>query len=149
MTIYFEDLTPGRVFDLGTVEVDEEEIIEFATRFDPQPFHIDPAAAAETMFGGIIASGWHTCSMCMRLLVDGLIHDAASLGSPGMEQIRWLAPVRPGDRLTARTTVDDARPSRSKPDRGTVTLTTEMENQDGLVVMRMQGMGMYSRRPAG
>ena len=147
MTIYFEDLTPGRTFELGTVEVTEDEIVEFATRFDPQPSHIDPAAAAETMYGGLIASGWHTCAMCMRLLVDGLVEGAASLGSPGMEQIRWLAPVRPGDRLTARTTVEEARPSRSKPDRGTITLVTELENQDGVVAMTMRGMGMYSRRP--
>ena len=146
MTIYFEDLTPGRVFELGSVEVTEDEIIEFATRYDPQPFHIDPAAAAETMFGGIIASGWHTCSMCMRLLVDGLLSDSTSLGSPGMEQIRWTAPVRPGDRLSARSTVEEARPSSSKPDRGTVTMLTEMLNQDGVVVMTMRGMGMYARR---
>lgn len=146
--MYFEDFTPGRVFELGTVEVSEDEIIEFATRFDPQPFHIDPAAAADTMFGGIIASGWHTCSMCMRLLVDGLLSGSASLGSPGMEQIRWTAPVRPGDRLTARSTVVETRPSSSKPDRGTVTLATEMENQDGVVVMTMRGMGMYARRPS-
>ena len=149
MTIYFEDFTPGRVFELGSVEVSAEEIIEFATRFDPQPFHIDPEAAADTHFGGIIASGWHTCSMCMRLLVDGMIHDTVSLGSPGMEQIRWLAPVRPGDRLAARTTVEHATPSTSKPDRGTVMLMTEMSNQDGVVVMTMRGMGMYGRRQAG
>ena len=148
VTHYFEDLTLGRVFELGAVEVSADEIIEFATRFDPQPFHIDPVAAADTMFGGIIASGWHTCSMCMRLLVDGLLSGSTSLGSPGMEQIRWLAPVRPGDRLTARSTVEDARPSSSKPDRGTVTLLTEMHNQAGVVVMTMRGMGMYSRRSA-
>lgn len=147
VTIYFEDLTPGRVFDLGTVEVTEDEIIEFAGRYDPQPFHVDPEAAAATMFGGLIASGWHTCAMCMRLLVDGLLSDSSSLGSPGMERIRWTAPVRPGDRLHARSTVDEVRPSSSKPDRGTVTLTTEMTNQDGVVVMTMQGMGMYARRP--
>ena len=148
MTLYFEDLTPGRVFELGAVEVSADEIIEFATRYDPQPFHIDPAAAADTMFGGIIASGWHTCSMCMRLLVDELLSQSTSLGSPGMEQILWLAPVRPGDRLTARSTVEEVRPSSSKPDRGTVTLLTEMQNQAGVLVMTMRGMGMYSRRPA-
>lgn len=146
MTITFEDFTPGRVFELGSVDVSEDEIVEFARRFDPQPFHVDPAAAAATMFGGLIASGWHTCSMCMRLLVDALLGDSTSLGSPGMEQIRWTAPVRPGDRLTARSTVLEARPSTSKPDRGTVTLSTEMTNQDGVVVMTMRGMGMYARR---
>ena len=143
----FDDFIPGRTFDLGSVDVTKDEIVEFASRFDPQPFHIDPEAAARTMFGGIIASGWHTCSMCMRLLVDGLLANSTSLGSPGMEQIRWLAPVRPGDRLTARSTVEEARPSTSKPDRGTVTLLTEMTNQDGVVVMTMRGMGMYGRRP--
>jgi acyl dehydratase len=147
VTIYFEDFTPGRVFELGAVEVSEDEIIEFASRFDPQPFHVDVEAATESHFGGLIASGWHTCSMCMRLLVDGLLSGSTSLGSPGMEQIRWLAPVRPGDRLTARTTVVEARPSSSKPDRGTVTLLTEMENEDGIVVMTMRGMGRYARRP--
>lgn len=147
MTIHYEDFTPGRVFELGSVDVTEDEIIEFATRFDPQPFHIDREAAAESMFGGIIASGWHTCSMCMRLLVDGLLSDSTSLGSPGTEQIRWTAPVRPGDRLTARSTVEEVRPSSSKPDRGTVTMLTEMLNQDGVVVMTMRGMGMYARRP--
>jgi len=147
VTIYFEDLTPGRVFELGSVDVTEDEIIEFATRFDPQPFHIDREAAAESVFGGIIASGWHTCSMCMRLLVDGLLSESMSLGSPGMEQIRWTAPVRPGDRLTARATVEEARPSSSKPDRGTVTMLTEMLDQDGVVVMTMRGMSMYARRP--
>lgn len=146
MTIYFEDFTPGRVFELGSVDVTEDEIVEFATRYDPQPFHVDPAAAAETMFGGLIASGWHTCSMCMRLLVDGLLSDSTSLGSPGMDQIRWTAPVRPGDRLTARSVVEEVRPSVSKPDRGTVTLMTQMTNQDGMVVMTMRGLGMYARR---
>jgi acyl dehydratase len=146
VTITFEDFTPGRVFELGTVDVSEDEIVEFARRFDPQPFHVDPTAAAATMFGGLIASGWHTCSMCMRLLVDALLGDSTSLGSPGMEQIRWTAPVRPSDRLTARSTVLEARPSTSKPDRGTVTLSTEMTNQDGVVVMTMRGMGMYARR---
>lgn len=147
MTTFFDDLTPGRTVELGSVEVTEDEIVEFATRFDPQPFHVDREAAAATMFGGIIASGWHTCSMAMRLLVDGLLADSASIGSPGMEQIRWLAPVRPGDHLTARTTVEEARPSTSKPDRGTVVLLTEMCNQDDVVVMTMRGMGMYLRRP--
>ena len=147
VTIYFEDFTAGRVFEVGSVEVSEDEIIEFASRFDPQPFHTDPVAAAETPFGGIIASGWHTCSMCMRLLVDGLMSRTVSLGSPGVEQVRWLAPVRPGDRLSARTTVEDARPSSSKPTQGTVTFVTEMINQDGVTVLSMRALGMYGRRP--
>ena len=149
VTIYFEDFTPGRVFELGAIDVTEDEIIEFASRFDPQPFHIDPAAAARSPFGGIIASGWHTCSMCMRLLVDGLMSRTISLGSPGVEQIRWLAPVRPGDRLTARTTVEEARPSSSKPTQGTVTFVTEMANQHDVPVLSMRALGMYGRRPTG
>jgi acyl dehydratase len=148
VTIYFEDFTPGRVFELGAVDGVRGRDRRVRLPLRPAAVPHRSGRRAETMFGGIIASGWHTCSMCMRLLVDGLLSGSTSLGSPGMEQIRWLAPVRPGDRLTARTTVEEARPSSSKPDRGTVTLLTQMENQDGVVVMTMRGMGMYSRRPA-
>lgn len=147
MTVYFEDFVPGRVFELGSVDVTAEEIIEFATRYDPQPFHTDVEAAKASTFGGLIASGWHTCSMFMRLFVDNLIHDADSRGSPGVEQVRWLAPVRPGDRLTATATVEEAVPSATKPGRGTVTLRSELTNQDGVVAMRMLAKGMYGRRP--
>lgn len=149
MTTYFEDLTPGLVFDLGSVAVTEAEIVDFATRFDPQPFHTDPGAAADSIYGGLIASGWHTCSLVMRLLVDGFIRGADSLGSPGMDEIRWLAPVRPGDTLHATVTITDARPSSSKPDRGVVHTLSEARNQDGVVVLTMRGMGLYRRRPAG
>lgn len=147
MTIYFEDFTPGKVFELGAVEMTEDEIVEFATRFDPQPFHIDRDAAARTPFGGIIASGWHTCSYCMRLMVDGLLSRTISLGSPGVDQIRWLAPVRPGDRLSARMTVEEARASASNPARGTVAFVSEMENQDGVPVLSMRAVAMFGRRP--
>ena len=147
MTIYFEDFVPGRVFELGTVDVTADEIIEFASKYDPQPFHIDPIAARNTPFGGLIASGWHTCALYMRLLFDGLLHDSSSQGSPGMEELRWLAPVRPGDRLSAASTVVEATPSATKPNRGTVILRSEMTNQDGVVVLRMVGRGMYGRRP--
>lgn len=149
MTIYLEDMTPGRVFELGSVEVSEDEIIEFANRYDPQPFHVDPAAAAETPFGGLIASGWHTCSLFMRRLVDGLAADAATIGSPGMDEIRWTEPVRPGDTLTATFTVADARPSSSKPDRGIVHSLCEMRNQHDIVVLTMRGLSIYLRRPTG
>ena len=147
MTTYLEDFVVGHVYELGAVDVTEDEIIEFATRFDPQPFHVDREAAQESMFGGIIASGWHTCSLFMRLMVDGFIQDAASLGSPGMDEIRWLAPVRPGDRLSGTITVEDVKPSTSKPDRGAIFITSEMTNQDGVVAMRMKGVGLYRRRP--
>lgn len=147
VTIYFEDLTPGRVFELGSVEMPEDEILEFAARFDPQPFHLDAEAAAASHFGGIIASGWHTCSCAMRLMVDGMMRHTVSLGSPGVDEIRWLAPVRPGDRLSGRMTVETARPSSSNPTRGSVGFLTEMENQDGVVVLTMRAVAMFGRRP--
>jgi acyl dehydratase len=140
VTIYFEDFVVGHAFEFGDVVMTEEEIIEFATRYDPQPFHVDPEAAKETVFGGLIASGWLTCSLFMRMLVDGLINDSSGQGSPGMDEVRWLAPVRPGDRLTARSTVMKATPSSKNPARGTVVLHNEMTNQDGIVVMSMSGV---------
>jgi acyl dehydratase len=117
---YFEDFEPGRTIPVGSRTVNQDEIIAFARQFDPQPFHVDPEAAAKSMFGGIIASGWHTCSMMMRMMVDGFLSEAASLGSPGVDEIRWLKPVRAGDTLAVTTTVLDARPSSSRPDRGVV-----------------------------
>ncbi|MFP5487405.1 MAG: MaoC family dehydratase [Acidimicrobiia bacterium] len=147
MTIYFEELTPGRVFELGTVEMTEDEILEFAARFDPQPFHLDREAAAASHFGGLIASGWHTCSCCMRLMVDGMMRHTVSLGSPGVDEIRWSAPVRPGDRLTGRMIVEEATPSSSNPTRGSVRFRSEMENQDGVIVLTMRAVAMFGRRP--
>jgi acyl dehydratase len=144
--LYFEDLTPGRVFDLGSIEVTEDEIIEFATRFDPQPFHVDPQAGAASHFGGLVASGWHTCALFMRLLVDGIVSQTTSMGSPGMDEVRWAAPVRPGDTLTGTFTIAEALASTSKPDRGIIRSVCEMRNQDGTVVLTMRGMGMYGRR---
>jgi len=134
--------------ELGSVVVTEDDIIDFARRFDPQPFHVDPEAAVDSPYGGLIASGWHTCALYMRLLYDGMIHDSSSQGSPGMEELRWSAPVRPGDRLTARYTVEDATPSATRPGRGTVLFRSEMLNQDGVVVLSMRGRGLYGRRPA-
>ena len=124
-----------------------DEIVAFAREFDPQPFHLDEAAAARTIFGGLLASGWHTGSILMRLMWDTFLRDAASLGSPGVDEIRWLQPVRPGDTLRARFTVVEAVPSRSKPDRGVVRSLSEVLNQRGEVVMTVRGMGMFSRRP--
>lgn len=138
---------PGRAIELGSVEVIQDDIIEFATKYDPQPFHVDPVAAVETPYGGLIASGWHTCALFMRLLYDGMIHDSSSQGSPGMEELRWLAPVRPGDQLTARFVVEDATPSATKPMRGTVLFRCEMANQSGEIVLRMRGRGLYGKRP--
>ena len=115
---YLEDFTAGEVIDLGSYTLDEAEILEFARRFDPQPFHVDPERAAASIYGGLIASGWHTCGIFMRLAVDGLIGDSSSMGSPGLDNLRWLLPVRPGDTLRARYTVLEVTPSRSRPDRG-------------------------------
>jgi acyl dehydratase len=145
---YFEDFYVGEVLEFGSVAVTEADIVEFAERYDPQAFHVDPKAAAASPFGGLIASGWHTCAMYMRLLYDGLLADASSQGSSGMEELRWLAPVRPGDTLTGRYTVLDAQPSATKPNRGTVTFRSEMINQDGVVALRMVGRGQFGTRSA-
>jgi acyl dehydratase len=147
MKWYFEDFEPGRTISVGSRTLDQDEIIAFARQFDPQPFHVDPKAAARSMFGGIIASGWHTCSMMMRMMVDGFLSEAASLGSPGVDEIRWLKPVRAGDTLAVTTTVLDARPSSSRPDRGVVHTMWEAKNQHGETVATVKGMGMFLRRP--
>lgn len=146
---YFEDLQPGTVLEFGEVEVSEAEILEFARRYDPQPFHLDPVAARESIFGGLCASGWHTTAMQMRLLVDGLLSPEASLGSPGIDEIRWLKPVYPGDRLRLRVTITEAAPSRSKPFMGSVVQHSEMLNQHGQVVMSLKAIGLFRRRPEG
>lgn len=147
-TWYFEDFYPGQEIPLGTRHVTQEEIIAFATQFDPQPFHVDPEAAKHSIFGGVIASGWHTCSMIMRLVVDNLVGDSSSMGSPGLDQIRWIQPVRGGDTLTVVYQTKEVRPSASKPDRGVVVSVWQASNQHGDVVATVQGMGMYGRRPA-
>jgi acyl dehydratase len=146
-TLFFEDFAVGTVIEAGSVSVSEAEIIEFATRFDPQPFHIDHAAAAESIFGGIIASGWHTCSMMMRLMVDGYLGQAASLGSPGFDEVRWLKPVRGGDVLAVRSSVTEAVASTSRPDRGVLFTQWEATNQHGELVATLKGRVMISRRP--
>lgn len=144
---YFEDFEVGKTIEVGQRSVTEEEIIAFATQFDPQPFHVDKDAAEESMYGGIIASGWHTCSMMMRLMVDGILRNSASLGSPGLDEIRWIKPVRGGDTLTVSTTVLESKPSTSRPDRGVVLTVWEARNQRGELVATVKGMGMYLRRP--
>ena len=144
---YFEDFEVGKTIDVGARTVTEEEIIDFATKFDPQPFHVDKTAAEQSIYGGIIASGWHTCGMIMRLMVDGFLRDAASMGSPGVDEIRWIKPVRGGDTLTVTTTALEARPSASKADRGVVVTLWQAKNQHGEVVATIKGMGMFQRRP--
>ena len=132
---YFEDYVPGLVLEFGAERVDEAEIIDFARRFDPQPFHTDKSQAAAGPFGGLIASGWHTGSLMMRLLVEHYLSPIASLGSPGLDELRWPAPVRPGDTLSVRVTILEARRSQSKPDRGLVRAKMEVLNQRREVVM--------------
>jgi acyl dehydratase len=143
---YFEDYLPGTVVEYGPIIVDEAEVIEFARRYDPQPFHVDPTQAAAGPFGGLIASGWHTASLTMRVLVDQFLSSVASLGSPGVDELRWLAPVRPGDALTVRVTVLEARRSRSKPDRGLFHSRQEVYNQHGQCVMTMKSMVLMACR---
>jgi acyl dehydratase len=140
---YFEDYVVGSTYEFGSIAVTEEEVISFARRYDPQVFHIDPAAAKNTHFGGLIASGWLTAGLMMRLLVDNVVSSVASLGSPGVKELRWLKPVRPGDELSIRVTIREARRSRSKPDRGSVGNFVEVINQNREVVMTMQSVGMY------
>jgi acyl dehydratase len=137
---WFEDYRPGLVLEFGAVPVDEAEVVEFARRYDPQPFHTDVAAAAQGAYGGLIASGWHTGSLMMRLLVEHYLSPVASLGSPGLDELRWLAPVRPGDTLCVRVTILEARRSQSKPDRGLVRALMEVLNQRREVVMSMKAV---------
>ncbi len=145
---YFEDYLPGAIHEAGSIKVSEADIIEFARRFDPQPFHMDPEAAKHSVFGGLIASGWHTASLAMRLLVDHYVSPAASLGSPGADELRWREPVRPGDTISIRVTILESKPSRSKPDRGTVSTYVEVMNQHRQVVMTWKGIGLMKRRGA-
>ena len=143
----FEVIVPGSVIGLGSRTVIEEEIINYATQFDPQPLHIDKVAAKDSIFGGVIASGWHTCGMIMRMVVDGFLNDSSSMGSPGVDEVRWILPVRPGDILSVTAETLDSRPSASKLDRGVVFTMWRATNQDGNLVCTIKGMGMLGRRP--
>lgn len=144
---WFDDYAEGETFEFGDHLVTEEEIVEFARRYDPQAFHLDAAAAAQSHFGGLVASGWMTAGVLMRLLCDHFISPLSSMGSPGIERLRWHRPVRPGDRLRARVRVGPVRRSATRPDRGIVATESEVLNQHGEVVMSMSGSGFYLRRP--
>jgi acyl dehydratase len=146
ITVYWEDLQPGQVLDLGCITPTREEIIAFATQFDPQPFHLDDEAAKASVFGGLCASGWHTCAMAMRLMVTNFLQTAASLGSPGLENVKWMKPVFPGDTLRLQHRILESRPMRSRPDVGLVRTHWEMFNQNGDQVLHMEGWGMFRRR---
>jgi acyl dehydratase len=144
---YFEDFYAGQDIDLGSRSVSEDEIVAFATEFDPQPFHVDHEAAQETIFGGVIASGWHTCGMMMRLVVDGVLGHSSSMGSPGLDKVRWILPVRGGDTLSVHFLTTQVKGSSSRPDRGVVWSTWRATNQRGEEVCIVEGMSMFGRRP--
>lgn len=146
---YLDDYQPGAVFEFGPVPVDEREVIAFAERFDPQSIHIDPVAADAGPFKGIIASGWHTIALLMRLYVEYYLSANASLASPGVDEVRWLKPVRPGDTLRLRVTVMETRRSKTKPDRGVLFSLLEGFNQNDELVVSFKGMNMLAVRPPG
>ena len=143
---YFEDYVVGAVYEYGYVSVSEAEIIAFAEQFDPQPIHVDTRFAGSGPFGGVIASGWHTASIAMRLVVAHYLSRAASLASPGVDELRWPAPVRPGDSLRLRATIVEARRSRSKPDRGLVRTRAELLNQHDETVLSLVAMNLLRLR---
>ena len=146
---YWEDFQVGSVREFGQMTVSREAVLDFARQFDPQPFHLDDAAAEASLFGQLSASGWHTCAMTMRMMCDDYLLDAASLGSPGIDQLRWLKPVCPGDTLSVRLTVLQARPMNSRPSVGLVRSLWEVLNQHRAPVLTMEGWGMFRRRAAG
>ncbi len=143
---YFEDFQPGQVREIDGPVLTREEIVEFARKYDPQSFHVDEEAAKNSFYGGLIASGWQTVAICMRLMCDSYLLESASLGSPGVDEVRWVKPVRPGDRLRLKMTVLEARISRSRPEMGSVRARWDMFNQHNELVMHMTGWGMFGRR---
>lgn len=147
MTRYWEDFTVGEVIELGTYTITREEMLSFAERYDPQPFHLDDTAAASGPFGALAASGWLTAAVWMRLYALTLLNHSASQGSPGVEEVRWLAPVLPDVELTGRLTITDTQPSTRRADRGTIFLLGELLDPAGHVVYRTRGRGLIGRRP--
>ncbi|OQW79685.1 MAG: acyl dehydratase [Proteobacteria bacterium ST_bin14] len=148
--IYFEDIQPGTRAAFGHYAVTRDEVIDFAQRFDPQPFHLSDEAAAQTHFGRLSASGWHTCAMMMSMLVENFkTHKQAGLGSPGQEELRWLKPVYPGDTLSIETEILDKRASNSRPEMGSYRSKITVRNQDGDAVMTTIAIGLIATRPAG
>ena len=150
MPRYFEDLEAGDTYALeGRYEVDREEITAFAEQYDPQPFHLDEAAAADSVFGGLVASGWHTAAMCMRLVVEDFLDPETSMGASGVEDLEWIEPVRPGDTLRVEIEVLETRPSESRPEMGHVRSKLTGYNQHDDAVIEWVGDGMYRRREPG
>jgi acyl dehydratase len=146
--LHFEDFTPGRVFEHGPRPMPRDEMVAFAAEYDPQPMHLDEAAARGTMLGGLCASGWFSCCVFMRMIFDAFVQNSASMGAPGVDEVRWLLPIRPGDALTLRATVAEARLSRSRPDMGLVRFDFELFNQNGARVMTLASSLMIGRRTA-
>jgi acyl dehydratase len=144
--LYWEDMEPGSVRDLGTVTPTADEIVAFARQFDPQPFHLTEAGGQASVFGGLCASGWHTCAMAMGLMVRNFLGSTASLGSPGLENIKWLHPVYPGDTLRLQHMQLEKRPMNSRPDVGLVRTEWDMFNQHGKKVLHMEGWGMFRKK---
>jgi acyl dehydratase len=143
---YWDDFTPGWTYESSPRGLSAEEIVRFAREYDPQVYHTDPEGAQATPFGGLIASGWQTCGVMMRLMCDGYLTDSACVGSPGLDELRWLKPVRPGDALRLRSTVLEQTPSRKRPDRGTVKFRWEALNQNDEVVCAIVGRQLFRRR---
>jgi len=146
---YWEDFAVGAVREFGGMKLEKADILRFARDWDPQPFHVDEEAAKRSPYGGLIASGWQTCAAAMRMCCDAYLLDAASVGSPGVENVRWVKPVRPGDTLKVRLEVLEARPLKSKPGVGLVKNRWQLFNQHGEEVMQMEGYGMFLQRPRG
>jgi acyl dehydratase len=145
---YFEDFAPGQEYPFGPHTVTRAEIVAFAAEFDPQPFHLDEKAAGDSMLGGLAASGWHTCALFMRMMALGWLNDSASMGSPGVDSMKWMRPVRPGDVLSGRSVVTAVRASKSRPDRGFIQFRHEVRNARGELVMLSENPIMISRRAA-
>ena len=144
--LHWEDFTPGRVFEHGPRRISREEIVAFAAEFDPQPMHLDEEAARNTMLGGLAASGWHACGILMRMCTDSFVLNSASMGAPGVDEVKWLMPIRPGDELTLRSTVLEARVSKSRTDMGFVRFMFELFNQSGKPAMTLTTSLMMGRR---
>ncbi len=146
---YFEDFTPGQIIEHGPRLITREEIVAFAAQYDPQPMHMDETAGRDSLLGGLGASGWHSCAIVMRMIYDAVLADTASMGSGGVDEVQWLRPIRPGDRLTLRGTVLEGRTSRSRPDMGILSVRYELYNSHGEHVMTMLSPQMLLRRNAG
>ena len=144
--LHWEDFSPGRVFEHGPRRMTREEIVAFAAEFDPQPMHLDEAAASATLLGGLSASGWHACCILMRMCTESFVLNSTSMGAPGVDEVRWLIPIRPGDQLTLRATVVETRSSKSRPDMGFVRFMFELFNQAGGRAVTLTTSLMMARR---